>query len=82
MLLLPVLPVISVHPVSPVRRDFHCHLCQSPGFITTLHITRFLAQNVLPDIPVIHTFVLIVDIICIGPITRCLTCNGRPVFQI
>ena len=51
-------------------------------FIYTGHITSYLGRNVLPVFPVIHSFVLIADIICIDPITSYLACNLCPVFHI
>ena len=53
--------------------------------IYTRHIKSYSSCNLLPVIPVLyvlHSFVLIVDIICIDPITSYLVCNFRPILQI
>ena len=67
-----------VCPISPYRQ----HLFWSPKFIRTVHITSYLAHNVLPALTVIHSLILIVDVICIGPITSYLACNFHPIFHI
>ena len=76
----------KILPVRPVSPDHQVYLYQSPRFIYNIYITSYLARNVLPVIlvlPVLHSFVYIVDIIiCIDPITSYLACNARPIFHI
>ena len=58
------------------------YLYQSPRFICTVHIMSYLARNVLPVIPVLHSFILIIDIICIYTIMSYLAFYVRPIFHI
>ena len=60
------------------------YLYQSMRIIWPGDITSYLAFNVLPVpsvIPVIHSFIMIVDIICINPIASYLSNIVRPIFQ-
>ena len=51
-------------------------------FICTNHITSYLTHNVLPVLPVLQSFFLIIDIIFIDPIMSYLSHNVCPIFQI
>ena len=56
-----------------------------PRFICSGHIMSYLARNVLPVIPVItvlHSFIMVMDIICIDIIKSYLSCNLHPIFHI